>query len=218
MESATQNKTIKQQTDEATRWKAREWVALGFLIFLGLVMISAVTDIVLGGVITSFLAGSIPLIASVASLLAFPWLVLLGSTIAIGICLLSIAWHRNNALIDLLSKIQTEENKSKNNKDINENDVIIDIRNIIDEKNISKREKQFKNLVVGRQVNTLGINADSKEKDEQIDALQAENNDFKKKLNELQVKFNELQKNNKDIDKGGIVIHKKDITNEPIFE
>lgn len=124
MESPTRKNYINPQIVEATRWQTREWVALGFSIFFGLIMASAVTDIFLAGAITSFLAASIPFIAPVLSFIsfpAFPLLVSLISAIAVCVCLLSLVLFQHKQLEDIVPKILASTNQQKNKDDTEKN-------------------------------------------------------------------------------------------------
>ena len=71
MENPMKESYVNPQIAEAARWQTRERVALGFSIFFGLIMASAVTDIFLAGAITNFLAASIPFIAPVLLFISF---------------------------------------------------------------------------------------------------------------------------------------------------
>jgi len=127
MENPMKESYVNPQIAEAARWQTRERVALGFSIFFGLIMASAVTDIFLAGAITNFLAASIPFIAPVLSFISFPALPLLVSlisAIAVCICLLNLVLFQHKQLEDIVPKIlasiNQQENKDRAEKNISE--------------------------------------------------------------------------------------------------
>jgi len=114
MNKATQSEIKEQQKpNKATPWTIGERVALGFSIFFGLIMVSATMDIILSGALTTFLASSIPAIASVVSLPLFPLLVSLISAIAICICLLSITASQHKEMENLVKQMENQIPKQK---------------------------------------------------------------------------------------------------------
>ena len=124
MENPMKESYVNPQIAEAARWQTRERVALGFSIFFGLIMASAVTDIFLAGVITNFLAASIPFIAPVLSFISFPALPLLVSLIseiAVCICLLNLVLFQHKQLEDIVPKILASINQQENKDGVEKN-------------------------------------------------------------------------------------------------
>ena len=112
-----QAKKINHNVTTKSPWRLKDYFALGFLVFFGLIGVATVTNFILGGAIINFLAEIMPLfIASILTTSAFPWVVLGISIAAIIACSLSLTWDKNESFGNVKSKAKynLDKNEVKN--------------------------------------------------------------------------------------------------------